>query len=260
MAAQQVCPKHGQPVMTFCVKCVRQLCANCLVDPALACPVAPDLKAHSFMLLKDVPGWLRNQVDSIQVQLRAEQSALLDAAKRTSTEMARKDEELHAAVDRTVQRMQEALQILQQLQRAISAAAASEIARVLRAGVESNASKQRAEDVKVRALACRQLSSSVAALRNLDDANLALPINIEFARNLLLYTEPVSAGAAQPTPAQPAPAPAPSDLQSQPSTPLHLPHAKQESPTESQFKNIVQQGKLFIQALESIFLGTSSFH
>ena len=131
--------------MTFCPKCVRLLCHTCLEeDPA--CQVGPS-EAHKFTKLRVVPEWLRNQLDSSQVQLRAEQTALLDAAKRSAAEMARKDEHLHAAVDRTVQTMHEALQILVQLQTAIIAAAACEIARVLRAGVESSASKQRAEDV-----------------------------------------------------------------------------------------------------------------
>ena len=229
--------------MTFCAKCVRQLCPACLSEEP-ACKVGPS-EVHAFTNLSDVPRCLRNQLDSIQEQLRAEQNALLDAASRSASEMERKEEELHADVDRTVQCMQEALEMLRQMERTISAAAASEIARVLRAGVESNASKQCVEDVQTRALACRQLGSSVAALRNLDDANLAQPINIEFVRHLVRCTQPAST----PTPAQRALAP--SNAQSAPST--HLPRAKQETPFESQLKNIVQQGKLFIQALESSF-------
>ena len=227
--------------MTFCAKCVRLLCPACLEeDPA--CHVGPS-EVHKFTQLV-APGWLRKQLDFIQEQLRTEQSALLDAAKRSAAEMARKDEHLQAAVDRTVQSMHEALQILMQLQTAISAAAACEIARVLRAGVESSASKQRAEDVHVLAIAFRQMSTTVAALRNLDDANLARPINIAFVRNLLrcscTETEP-------PSPATPAP----SDLESTSAPSTHLSQANQESPIESQLKYIVQQGKLLIQALES---------
>ena len=251
MAAQPVCAKHGEFVVTFCAKCVRQLCPACLPDEPL-CKVGRPSEAHAFTKLVDVPGWMRNQLDSIQQQLRAEQNALLDSATRSACEMEIKEEKLHAEVDRTVLCTREALEMLRQLKRAISAATASGIARALRAGVDSNASKQRAEDVQTRALACRQLSSSVAALRNLDDSNLAQPINIAFVRNLVRssFTEPVSAPAGTPTPARPALAPAPSHL-SQPST--HLARAKQETPIESQLKNIVQQGKLFIQALESIF-------
>ena len=233
--------------MIFCVKCVRQLCTTCLVDQS--CQVGAASEGHTFIELKNVPAWLRNQLDSIQGMLGGEQSALLDAATKSASELERKDEDLHAAVERTVQRMQDALQMLVQLQRTISAAAASEIARVLRAGVESNASKQRAEDVQARVLACRQLSSSVAALRKMDDTNLAQSINIEFVRNLVRCscTEPVPAGT--PIPGQPASAP--SDLQSAPLS--HHPQAEQESPIESQLKNIVQQGKQLIQALESLF-------
>ena len=250
MAAQQVCAKHVEPVMLFCAKCIRLLCPTCFVEEP-ACKVGPS-EVHTFTKLVDVPGWLRHQLDSIQDQLRAEKNALLEAATRSASEMERKEKELHTEVDRTVLCMREALEMLRQLKRAISAAATSEIARALRAGVDSNASKQRVEDVQTRAIGCRQLSSSVAALRNLDDSNLAQPINIAFVRNLVRCscTEPVSAPAGTPTPARPAPAPAPSHLL-QPST--HLACAKQETPIESQLKNIVQQGKLFIQALESIF-------
>ena len=241
---EQVCAKHGLPV-TFCPKCVRLLCPTCLEeDPA--CQVGPS-EAHKFTNLRVLPGWLRNQLDSIQEQLRAEQSALLDAAKRSSAEMTRKDEQLHAAVDRTVQSMHEALQILMQLQTAINAAAASEIAGVLRAGVESSASKQRVEDVHARAIACRQMSTTVDALRNLDDSNLARPINIAFVRNL------VRCSCTETEPASP-PTPAPSDLQSIPAPSTHLPQANQESPIESQLKYIVQQAKLLIHALESTYI------
>ena len=190
--------------MIFCVKCVRQLCTTCLVDQS--CQVGSASEGHTFIELKNVPAWLRNQLDSIQGMLGGEQSALLDAATRSACEMERKDEDLRAAVERTVQRMQEALKMLVQLQRTISAAAASEIARVLRAGVESNASKQRAEDVQARVLACRQLSSSVAALRKMDDTNLEQPINIEFVRNLVRSTFTCTTPTPTPISTKPAPA------------------------------------------------------
>ena len=225
-------------MMVFCVKCVRLLCPTCLSQQP-GCPAAArELHPHEFAELEKVPALLRSHLDSIQTQLSREQNSLLERVQCFASEQACKEEEFHTDVSRVVRCMEEALHTLQQLQTAIRAAAASAIASVLRAGVESNTSQQRVEDVHARALASRQMSGSVSELRNLDDASLLM--RMPFVRNLVRCTEPVAAT----SPPPPSP--------SEPALASHALHAKQESAIELQLKNIINQGKEFIQALASI--------
>ena len=245
MATNQICEQHkGNRVVICCVKCVRMLCPTCLSQQPL-CRMT-STQAHEFTELEKVPACLRNQLDSIQEKLHREQSALLEQVKSFASETERKDEALNSEVARVVQNTDEAIQTLQQLQTAIRAATPSAIASVLRAAVASSASMQNVEDVPARALACRQLSGSIAGLRNLDDASLLM--QIAYVRNLVRFTEPVAASPAAPP--RPVPSEPASGGQSAAST---TPLARQQSDFESELKNIIKQGKQLIHSLESIF-------
>ena len=211
-----MCSEHGGASMVvFCVKCVRHLCPACLVEQPsckFGAASASSSEAHSFTKLEDAPGALRAQLDSMQAQLRREQNSLLDDASRLARDMQGCDEHVHADVDRVVHRMQEAIETLEQLQRAIGAAAPSAIASMLRAaaaapaGVESLTSTERVEDVNARALACRQLSRTVVSLRDLDDASLLA--QIPFLRSLFRCAQPVAASTRTPPGPSPSPSPA----------------------------------------------------
>ena len=242
MATQRECPQHAQnQLILFCGKCIRPLCLACLIQHP-GCPVAEN-HPHDLSQLENMPAFLRNQLDSIQVQLKCEQNALLDRAKSFSNEAQSREAEFNTHVERVLQSRDEALQILQQLQTAIRAAATSAIASVLRAGVESDGGKQNVEDVHVRSLACRQQRNTIARLRNMNDASLVK--EVAFVRNLIRCAEPTAPNT---TPPAPSPAGPPSALQSSESSSC-LPPAK-ELAIESQMQNIVKQGKQLIQSLE----------
>ena len=237
MAAQRDCPQHaGRPLILFCGKCIRPVCTACLIQQP-GCPVAAH-HPHEFSDLENVPAFLRNQLDSIQSQLNREQNAVLERAKSFANEAEKREDNFNSQVARVLQCTDEALQVLQQLQAAIRAAATSTIANVLRAGVESDGRKQQLEDMHARELACLQQSCTIARLRNLDDSSLLK--EIEFVRNLIRCAEPTAAST-------PHPAPSPAE----PVQVLSLSSfsdAKQ-SQIESQMQNIVKQGKQLIQSL-----------
>ena len=243
MAAQQECEQHqGRQVVLFCIKCIRHLCPTCVVG--YKCP-ATQSQHHEFIEVDSVPVCLRNQLDSIQAQLSSEQSALLDRAHSVASEVARRDVELLAEVDHVVQSRDEALQVLQQLQTAIRAGTASAIASVLRAGVESDGSKQIVEDVHARALACRQQSCIVRRLLTLDEA--ALLKDRAFVRNLIRCAAPTAA-----SPTSLAPSPAEPPLGGQSAASVSHPHPTTHFAITSQMQNVVIQGKQLIQAFENI--------
>ena len=207
MATPQVCSEHGGATMVvFCVKCVRQLCPACLVEQPL-CRAASS-EGHAFTQLDAAPGALRAQLDSMQAQLRREQTSLLDDASRLARDMQGCDEQLHAHVARVVHSMEEAIETLGRLQRAIRAAGASAIASVLcrsaAAAVESVTSRQRVEDVNARALSWRQLIRAIRSLRTLDDASLLT--KIPFLRNFVRFAQPVAASTPSPPVSSPSPA------------------------------------------------------
>ena len=244
MAAQRECLQHpGRPLMLFCGKCLRPVCPSCLIQQA-ACPVAAT-QQHEFTELENMPVCLRNQLDSIQVLLCCEQNVLLDRAKSFASDAERREDEFSSQVERVLQNRDEALQVIQQLQTSIRAAAASAIASVLRAGVESDGGKQNVEDVHARALACRQQSNTITRLLNLDDASLLN--EIEFVRNLVRCTEPPAASSNPPAPSLAVPS-----LGSRwPASNPHLPTSTQLV-IEVQLKNILQPMKGLIQSLKNI--------
>ena len=244
MAAQQECEYHKRrQVVLFCIKCTRPLCATCVVG--FKCP-ATQSQQHEFIEVENIPAFLRNQLDSIQLQLSSEQSDLQKCAKCFSHEEESRNVDLSSQVDRVLQSRDEALQVLQQLQTAIRAATTSAVASVLRAGVESDGGNQNEEDVHARSLACRQQSCTVSRLRNLDDASLLK--ELAFVRNLIRCSAP------NPT-SPPSPAPAPAE----PAQGRHLassvPHPVPTTrlAITSQMQNVVIQGKQLIQAFEKIF-------
>ena len=244
MAVQQECPRHaGRQLMLFCGKCIRSYCPTCIIQQPL-CPISSH--AHEFIELEGVTSFLRSQLKSIETQLRCEQSALLAHVKNFDGESEHRDEEFNGQVERVLQSRDEALQVLQQLQTAIRAAAVSAIANVLRAGVESDGRKQNVEDMHVRSLACMQQSRTITRLNNMNDASLLK--EMAFVRNLIRCTEPTPTSTAPP-----APAPVDPTSGRQPSaSSTCLSHVK-ESTIESQMQHIVEHAKQLIQSLGNNF-------
>ena len=243
MAANQECEQHqGRQVVLFCIKCIRHLCAACVVG--FKCPATLS-QHHEFMEVDSVPVCLRNQLDIIQQQLSSEQSALQKHANCFASEEESKDVDFNSQVERVLQSRDEASQVLQQLQAAILAAATSATVSVLRAGIESDDKKQNVEDVHARAAACRQQSNTVARLRNLDDSSLLK--EIAFVRNLIRCAAPTAAS----TPS-PALAPVEPALGGQSAASVLHPHPTTHLAIASQMVKVVIQGKQLIQAFEKI--------
>ena len=245
MAAQRECAQHpGRPLMLFCGKCIHSFCLSCIIQQPL-CHIATS-QAHELMEVENMPAFLRNQLDSIQAQLRCEQSALLERANSVAGEAESREKELNMQVERVLQCRDEALQVIQQLQTAILAAATSAIASVLRAGIESDSGKQNVEDVHARALACRQQSRAIARLHNMNDS--ALLNEMAFVRNLIRCAAPDEASTTAPVPSSAEPSSGP---QLYPSSSF-LSNAK-ASAIESKMQNIVKQGTKLSQSLGNSF-------
>ena len=239
---QLVCQQHsGEKIYLFCKKCIRLLCTKCHKQRPL-CKDQP-AEAHDFLEIAEVSEFLRKELDSIQSKVSAERECLLDEAKSTANKMDCSEEELNGQVEQIVQREAQALKVIQQLQMAIRAAAASAIASVLRVGVKSNATNKKVDDVQTRALACRQQNRIIDLLQQLDEK--ALLERVSFMRNQVIGHGPIS------TPNAPAPPTEPGlDADIRASTPDRI---AMVSDIESQMQNITNQGKELIQELEIKF-------